>query len=164
LRADKVELVKVDSPFNVSPPRILDAGAGDARVAWNGKTFLAIWDGADGIAGRSDENIYERHLIAADPFGSSGLQLVADGPVFLAAWDDGAVATSWISTDRFSALSSIGGFPQLTSARRYPLLVNVPGRGIAMFFQRVSFSNQFRTVLDDYVMYVTPPRQRVTRR
>lgn len=163
LRGDKVELTTIDSALQVSGSVVLGSGKGEGRVAWNGRTFLAIWNDEAGIEGRSLDNIYELHPIAADSFATA-LQLVASGPLFFAAWDDGAVATAWIGVDRFGVVPSIGASPHLAIAPRYPILTSVPGKGVAMFYLRFFRANQFVTTVNAYVTFVTPPRQRVARR
>lgn len=163
LRGDKLELTTIDSALQVSGSVILGSGTGEGRVAWNGRTFLAVWDDEAGIEGRSLDNIYELHPIAADSYATA-LQLVASGPLFLAAWDDGAVATAWIGVDHFSTVPSIDTFPHFAIAPRYPILTSVPGKGIAMFYVRFFRANQFFTAVNAYVTFVTPPRQRVARR
>ena len=164
MRADKAELSTIDASLHVSTPVVLASGAREARVAWNGHTFLAAWMAGENIEARSLDNIYERHLIVNDPYASD-LVLTASGPLFLAAWDDGAISTAWISVDSFSVAASIDrSSAQFTIAPRYPVVTNVPGRGVAMFYRRVISATQFFIVSNDYVSFVTPPRQRVTRR
>src|SRR6185369_8432545 len=126
----------------------------EARVAWNGTAFLIIWKDPNGVWARSTDNIYELHAVS-NP-GGFHLQLVASGSLFVAGWDLYGGALAWIGLDPFRvALAGVGG--------DYPILVPIPGRGIAMFFTRSSHFNQFSTEVDLYMTYTVPPRQRPIR-
>lgn len=165
MRADRVEMTKIDTSLRISTPVVLAIGAFEPRVAWNGQTFLAAWIDDAGVEARTlDDNIYERHLIAVDPYASA-LHLTASGRLFVAAWDNSAVATAWISAGPFSVATSIDRMsPQFTVAPRYPFVIDVPGRGVATYYIRATVVNQFYTLYNAYVSFLTPPRQRVTRR
>jgi len=165
MHADRVEMTKIDASLRISTPVVLAIGAFEGRVAWSGQTFLAVWIDHAGIEGRTiDDNIYERHLVASDS-SAYALRLTASGRLFVAAWDNSAVATAWISTDPFSVATSIDRMsPQFTIAPRYPFVIDVPGRGVATYYIRAVTVNQFYTLYNAYVSFLTPPRQRVTRR
>ena len=153
---------KVEATILGGSSRELADGAYEARIAWNGRTFLVVWTQDDGVYARTLEG--ETHLVATDYFPGK-LQLIASGSLFLAAWESSALSTAWITTEPFSVMSSVDStYPALTLAPHEPILTDGPGETVALFHTRHFFLTQFTNFINDYVSFVKPGRQRTAHR
>lgn len=135
----------------------------EARIAWNGRTFLAVWTQSDGIYARMFGG--KTHLVAADSNYPWKLQLIGSGSLFFAAWEGSAMSTAWIDSERFSVMATVdSGYAKLTLDPHEPVPVDVPGETVALFHTKHFFLSQFTGFINDYVSFVKPGRQRTMRR
>ena len=139
----------------------LPSGTFQARVAWNERVFLLVWTEQYAVYARTLDG--EPHLVANDYWGPARLQLVASGSLFLAAWEGSSIATAWIDPEPFGVLATVDTGFRLQRAPQVPVLADVPGDAVALFYVRFFPIGQFGGFANEYVSLVKPGRQRVRR-
>jgi hypothetical protein len=158
IRDNKVEVTILGG----STQELASGDAYEARIAWNGRTFLVIWTQGDDIYARTLDG--EPHLLAASSFPRS-LQLIASGSLFFAAWETSALSFAWIDTEPFSVMATLdSGYASLTHAPHAPAVTKGPADTVALFHTRWFVPNQFTFITNDYVWLLKPGRQRTAHR